>query len=166
MFIAHIPAGYLLTRWIQQRFHTAKYLWLGLFASVFPDLDLLYFYLLDNRQTLHHHYWTHLPLFWLSLWLVFTIVAIAFKRRTILILSTIFFANIILHFVLDTFVGGINWLYPFVDKDVFLFVVPATRDFWVWSFVFHWTFLAEIVIILWAFIVFLNDRRKPAALNA
>ncbi len=166
MFIAHIPAGYLLTRWLRRRLNTTSYLWLGIFASVFPDLDLLYFYFFDNRQTLHHHYWTHLPIFWLSLWLVFTIGALAFKCRKFLAFSTIFFANIILHLVLDTFVGGINWLYPFLDKDVFLFVVPATRDFWVWSFVFHWTFLVEIVIVLWAFAVFLKDRRKPAVLNA
>lgn len=162
MFIAHLPAGYLLTHWLQEKLRMRKFLWIGLAASVFPDSDMLYFYLVDHRQTLHHHYWTHLPLVWLSLWLVFTIGAIVMERRSVLVPSTIFFANIILHFILDTFAGGINWLYPLVDKDVFLFVVPATHTFWIWSFIFHWTFLVEIAITIWAFVVFFRDHKKPA----
>ncbi len=41
MFIAHAPAGYLLHRLWRPR----APLWVALVASVFPDLDLLYFYL-------------------------------------------------------------------------------------------------------------------------
>jgi len=147
MFIGHLPAGFLLTRWLQERLQTTKFLWVGLVASVFPDIDMLYFYLIDDRQTLHHQYWTHLPLVWIALWLLMIMAAKILKNRTVYLVTMIVFANIVLHFILDSIVGGIGWLYPFVDYDVSLFSVPTTHDFWVWSFVFHWTFLFEIAVI-------------------
>ncbi|HCC83227.1 TPA: metal-dependent hydrolase [Candidatus Uhrbacteria bacterium] len=164
MFIAHLPAGYLLTTWLQKKFNSTKFLWLGLLASVFPDVDLIYFYLIDHRQTLHHHYFTHLPLVWLALWLLIALPCIIFKKRTALAITTIIFANIILHFVLDSFVGGIAWLYPFSDYNLFLATVPATHNFWVWSFIFHWTFLVELTIVVWAImLLFRNISRKNSA---
>ena len=55
MFVAHIPAGYLLTRYLSRGHADRKALILtGLVASVLPDTDLLWFYLVDNRQTAHH----------------------------------------------------------------------------------------------------------------
>lgn len=159
MFIAHLPAGYLLTRWLQKKYKTEKFLWVGLVASVLPDIDMLYFYLVDDQQTLHHHYWTHLPLFWLAIWTLFIIVGLVAKKRSLLVVSTIIFANVVLHFVLDTLVGGINWLYPLVDHDLLLVTVPATHTFWVWSFVFHWTFLIELAIIAFAFRTWCSTKR-------
>jgi inner membrane protein len=71
MFIAHLPAGYVLTRRLIDRAPAGdalsrRLLALGLWASVLPNLDLLYFYLIDNRQTLHHLYWPHVPVSWLA----------------------------------------------------------------------------------------------------
>ena len=65
--------------------------------------------------------------------------------------------NLALHFALDSIVGGISWLYPFIDYDLSLFTVPATHDFWVWSFVFHWTFLLEIAVIVAAGILLCKE---------
>ena len=46
--------------------------------------------------------------------------------------------------------AGIAWGWP-VDQQRFLLVeVPAAFDWWVWSFVLHWTFLAELGICAWA----------------
>jgi inner membrane protein len=158
MFIGHLPAGYLLTRWLQRRLKTREFLWVGLLASIFPDLDMLYFYLIDDQKTLHHHYWTHLPLIWIALWILLVILARVLKNRTVFILVMIIFANLVLHFALDSIVGGISWLYPFFEYDLFLFTVPATHDFWVWSFVFHWTFLFEIAVILAAILTAYKHR--------
>ena len=162
MFIAHLPAGYLLTRWLQKKMKTQNFLWVGLVASVFPDIDMLYFYLIDDRQTLHHYYWTHLPVIWIGLWILMIIVAKIFKNRTLFILTMIIFANLVLHFALDSIVGGISWLYPFIDYDLSLFTVPATHDFWVWSFVFHWTFLLEIAIVLAAIVELYRHQRSAS----
>ena len=70
MFIAHLPAGYLLTRFVVVKrgmahipsFQYRTFMALGLIGSLLPDVDMLYFYLIDNRQHLHHGYWTHIPL--------------------------------------------------------------------------------------------------------
>ena len=75
MFIAHLPAGYLWTRFIVMKRGMAdvaspryrSLMALGLIGSLLPDVDMLYFYLIDNRQHLHHGYWTHIPLSWLML---------------------------------------------------------------------------------------------------
>lgn len=159
MFIAHLPAGYLLSRCLQRSLKTSKYLAVGLVASVLPDVDMLYFYLVDNRQTLHHEYWTHLPIFWLSVWIVLSIIAVLAKRREWLIVSTIFFANIFLHLILDTFVGGIAWLYPWSHESFELVTVPATHRFWVWSFVFHWSFVAELLLLTVAVLMMWRDAK-------
>lgn len=151
MFIAHLPGGYLLTKGLQARLRTASYLAVGLIVSIFPDIDLIYFYFVDHRQTLHHEYWTHLPVFWLIMLIVAATIGLVIRNRKYFVITTIFFANIFLHLILDTFVGGIAWLYPFNSKSFALTTVPATQDFWVWSFVFHWSFILELAIVLTAF---------------
>lgn len=160
MFIAHLPAGYLLTKWIQKRIHQTKYLWIGLIASVIPDIDLLYFYLIDHRQTMHHEYWTHLPIFWLVLWAVIAIGNLHFKNRMTSVVSLIFFSNIFLHLILDTFVGEVLWLQPLNSESFALFTVPATHGFWIWSFITHWSFLAELMIIVWAIVIYMKNQKK------
>jgi inner membrane protein len=67
MFVAHIPAGYLLSRYLSRGHPDRKALILtGVVASVLPDTDLLWFYLVDNRQRVHHSYVFHWPLFWVA----------------------------------------------------------------------------------------------------
>lgn len=160
MFIAHLPAGYLLTKGIQHRIHETKYLWIGLIASVLPDIDLLYFYFIDHKQTLHHEYWTHLPFFWLSIWAAIAIGNLRFRNRAVAVCSLIFFSNIFLHLILDTFVGGIAWLYPWNPQSFSLVTVPATHAFWVLSFVTHWSFLVELAIIVWGIVMYVKNRNR------
>jgi len=162
MFIAHLPAGYLLTRFLQRKLKTPKYLWVGLLASVLPDFDLLYFYLVDHRQTLHHEYWIHLPVHWLSISLLAVVLLLFTKNRKYFLISTIFLGNIFLHLLLDTFVAGILWLYPFSRASFHLATVPARYPFWVENFAFHWTFMVEIIIIIWALVEFWKSQMEKA----
>ena len=72
MFLAHMPAGYMASKFLLSQFQldiskTKWLLLLGLLGSIFPDLDMLYFYLIDNRQHGHHSYLTHIPFYWISL---------------------------------------------------------------------------------------------------
>ena len=155
MMIAHIPAGYLLSRRLAPRLagnpaRLRGLMALGLVAAVLPDIDLFYFYLIDNRQTLHHEYWTHVPTFWAAVALV---VAGLFRLARAPIPTAAFaliFANIFLHLVLDTMAGGIAWAYPWDQTSFVAVTVPARFDWWVWNFVLHWSFLAEIAILGWA----------------
>ena len=154
MFIAHLPAGYILTKTLQKKFDTSKYLFLGLLGSVIIDFDILYFYLIDNRQNLHHGYWIHIPFYWMIFAVVTILLFLILRKKDYVIASIIFFSNIFLHLLLDTIVGKIQWLYPLTDKGYYLFDVPAVYDFWVWNFVLHWTFLIEVGIVVWAMYLF------------
>lgn len=152
MFIAHLPSGFLLgalaarsTRWPRYGWHAV------LIGSVFPDLDMFYFYLIDGRQTLHHEYWTHLPFFWLC-------VACVIGWWS---LGRLFLASVFVHLVLDSVTGGILWLWPWSDASHSLITVPPTPHGWIYSFVFHWSFWAELAIVLVAAIV-LHMRRREA----
>lgn len=166
MFFAHIPGGYLLTRQHIKRFrHKLQtesklkyYVMFGLLCSVLPDFDLLYFYTIDNRQHIHHSYWTHIPIFWLAVAAgIYLIGKWIFKKNTGVV-SLILLGNTLLHLVLDSVAGGIFWLYPWSDVYVRLMDIPSRYSWWVFNYIFHWTFLLELCIISTATLVFLRDR--------
>jgi inner membrane protein len=144
---------------------TDRYLLLGLVASILPDVDILYFYLVDHRQTLHHSYWIHIPFYWLMPAAAIFLALWLFKKKDYLMAALIFFGNILLHLVLDTIVGKIEWLYPFADKAYYLFDVPAVHDFWLYNFIFHWTFLFEIGVTVWAIILFIRQHQPYGTLR-
>jgi len=155
MFIAHLPAGYLMARRLVPRLareprRARSLMVLCLVASVLPDIDLVYFYLFDDRRTLHHDYWTHIPAFWL----LATGAAVALFRiaRAPVPWSAVaaLLAGLFLHLALDTVTGGIAWLYPYDIGRYVLVDVPARFDWWVWNFVLHWSFVLEIAILAWA----------------
>ena len=170
MFIGHLPAGYIVTRQMlrgrSRTGATAGWLMaLGLVASVLPDIDLVYFYLVDNRQTLHHHYWPHLPAFWAAVAVPTLAIAALLRHPAALPALLVFHANVFLHLVLDTVVGHVLWLYPFSADSVALFDVPAHHGWWVWNFVLHWTFLFELLLCGGALALFLKSRRSAASVR-
>ncbi|MBB3992621.1 hypothetical protein GGR95_000240 [Sulfitobacter undariae] len=67
----------------------------------------------------------------------------------------------LLHMVLDTFLGKINWTWPWGEFGGPLTVVPASQSHWILSFLLHWTFLTEIVICAAALWLYLRRRRHP-----
>lgn len=162
MFIAHLPAGYLLSRFIA-RGRPAQHgsiLATGIICSVLPDFDLAYFYLVDGRQTPHHDYWTHTPLFWLVVAAVLALTLTMSGRRDQLILVGVGLANVLLHLLMDSIAADIRWLYPFSDLRVNLVHVPALYKPWYLNFLFHWTFVAELLIVLLATVAATLDWRR------
>jgi inner membrane protein len=81
------------------------------------------------------------------------------KRKNSTIAFVIFFGNIFAHLILDTIVGKIEWLYPFSNIAISLFEVPNVYGFWIYNFIFHWTFLLEIAVLFCAGFVLL--RKNP-----
>ncbi|MEK6700599.1 MAG: metal-dependent hydrolase [Nitrospirota bacterium] len=168
MFIAHLPAGYLLTRFVVVKrgmahipsFQYRTFMALGLIGSLLPDVDMLYFYLIDNRQHLHHGYWTHIPLSWLMLSGVTLLIGRLLRKPLVAPAAIVLFSNVFVHLFLDTVAGKIPWLYPVSSHAFVLFDVPARYDWWVWNFVFHWTFLFEVTITGAALFMFLRSRSK------
>lgn len=160
MFIAHLPAGYLVARWLSKdQPHRNALIATGLVASVLPDTDLLWFYLVDQRQTPHHAYVFNWPLFWVACAAGALSVAWFMKWGQVKPFIGITLACLLLDMVLDSVAAEISWLQPFADYEVNLVSVPARFDWWVWSFVFHWTFLLEITTVLAAGITLWRDKR-------
>lgn len=156
MFIGHLPAGYCLTRILQIRFDGGNrqahglYLWIGLICSVLPDLDLVYFYLIDHRQHAHHSYWTHTPFYWICTALVFLAGTIGTKRPVFIRATIIGILNIITHLLLDSIASKIRWLSPISDDGFGLFSVPSRYGWWVWNYLCHWTFTFEVMLVIMA----------------
>ena len=75
-------------------------------------------------------------------------------------MAVVFLASIFVHLALDSMVGAISWLWPWDNRPFSFFEVPATRSHWVWSFMLHWTFLAEVAIWLAAATLFFRGRRR------
>ena len=163
MFIAHLPAGYLLARHLLKKLRTVpvspRAVTLSAMAgAIAPDLDMLYFYFIDNGQTHHHKYFSHWPILWIGLLCVSVLAVAQGKRKGLPFLTLIFSVAGLLHMLLDSVVGDIWWLAPIVDQPYALFTVPARFHPWWLNFVLHWSFLIELLIVAWAVIL----RWQPA----
>jgi inner membrane protein len=152
VFIAHLPAGYLVSHaLLRGRTVTdsarRRLIGVGLLASVLPDFDLLYFYLLSDRQRVHHEYLPHLPLAWVPVFALAALI-LAFSRSAPTWLALwVAAANVLGHLLLDTVAGGIRWLWPFSRSEFVLAHVAARDQHWVLNFVLHWTFALEVLIV-------------------
>lgn len=153
MLTAHLPSGYVLARTWQS---PVPYLLpAALIGAVVPDLDMIWFFLVDDQQIHHHRYWVHIPLFWA----VVAAVTLAVLRKSRWFSTAIvFFCAVFLHLLLDTLSGGIMWAVPFGFDLISFVTVPAHQPHWVLSFLLHWTFLLELVI--WAIAIGLFYRRS------
>lgn len=163
MFAAHTSIGYLTTKTIIHTTKTQSHIktayFAGILGSVFPDIDLFWFYTFGERAVHHHNYITHKPVVWLTISsLILGMLYI--KQSKWLVVAACFLSNVFLHITVDTIVGKIHWLWPFVEGGTTLVYVPTKHDFWVWNFIDHWTFIPEIIIMTIALLVFIRSRLK------
>ena len=163
MFIAHLPAGYICGKNLQQMFAKAGapvkiFMLAAIVGGIAPDLDMFYFYLIDNRQTHHHMYWPHYPSVWLALlaasgaWLYFA------KQTSNAALACIFSISGCIHLLLDTVVGDVFWLAPISFQPFSFFTVPSVYKPWWLNFILHWSFLLELFIVFFAIFIFRRNR--------
>lgn len=165
MFIAHAPSGYLLAQAIIKKcpnigVSTKAILWVGIIGAVFPDIDMLYFYLIDHRQHHHHTYLTHWPISWLVLLVLALLLSRWAASKNLAKLLVIFAVAGFLHLMLDTLVGDVWWFAPWVDQSYRLFTVEALYKPWWLSFFLHWSFGVELLICLIAAYVYLQNRMR------
>lgn len=169
MIIGHLPSGYilskLLVRYTNSRLQNVKiFIFAGVLGGIAPDFDMLYFYLVDNRQHHHHTYWPHLPIIWFCLLGLTAIWYYVVVNKTRALRGLIFSVGGILHLLLDSIVGDIWWLAPIVDQPYALFTVPAIYDPWWLNFILHWSFALEVLVVLWAVLLFWrgkSSQQKP-----
>lgn len=146
MFIAHLPAGYLLWRSCSARLPRSAVL----LGAVVPDLDLLLVY--GAGIAAHHQtFLTHKPLCWVVLLCFAGLIRWRWGGGLGL--------GAMLHLVLDSVVGRVEWGWPLMHAPVTLVEVSARFEWWVLSFLWHWTFAIEVGICLVAIYV---ARKTPA----
>ncbi|MBE2295281.1 MAG: metal-dependent hydrolase [Phycisphaerales bacterium] len=153
MFIAHAPSGYIMAISLINRAKNISVsaiavITVGMFGAIAPDLDILYFYLVDNRQTNHRKYITHWPILWLTTLVISIAWLYLSKNKKSPFLILIFSLGGLLHVILDSLAGGILWFSPFIDKPYALVVIPAAFKPWWLSFILHWTFVVELGICI------------------
>lgn len=158
MFIAHLPAAYLAFKTAAPRLDRIA-LAAGLAGSVFPDIDLLRFYLIDARSVHHHEYLTHRPAVWAVVALV-GLLTLRFRKLRIGGVVSCFAIGALIHMALDSITGSIAWGWPVSAASHPLVTVPRTHDNWILSFLTHWTFRVELGIVLLAGIVAFAAHRK------
>ncbi len=156
MLTAHLPSGYILAQVPRRTF--AGLLPAPLIGAVFPDLDMIWFYLVDDRAFHHHRYWVHVPAFWAGGAVTVLPIIGLFARRWLKVVL-VFLAAIFLHLVLDSIGGGVMWFAPLDDRLLSLTVVPTTQSHWILSFLLHWTILLEVAIWGLALALWLRRRR-------
>lgn len=156
MLIAHLPAGYILGKATHSK---RAVLGVILAASILPDLDMLWFHLVDGGRVHHHRYWPHVPGFWVIVAAI-AMPLIARLKRQWMVPAGLAFGAIALHLMLDTLVGGIMWLWPFNDVLIRAATVSPTHSHWILSFMFHWSFALEILVCLAALFLFLFRQRR------
>ena len=168
MFIGHLPVGYLISKCLARRLRATgveerRLVAAGLLGAVVPDVDLLYFYLIDERQHHHHLYFPHLPVVWLALTGVSAAWVFAPRSRAIALLVFIFSLNGLAHMLLDSVAADIWWFGPWVDMPLSLVTVPVRFEPWWLNFLLHWTFLLEVLVLLLAVYVWHRTRQTERA---
>jgi inner membrane protein len=155
MIIGHLPAGFITAQLLFPYFKNAsvchkKFAFWAMLGAITPDLDMLYFHLIDHRQHHHHRYFSHFPVVWLLLLLASILWFRLASHRKHATLAVIFSLSGFIHLFLDTLVGDIWWFAPFIDKPFALATVPAIYKPWWLNFLLHWSFGIEILVVCWA----------------
>lgn len=157
MFIGHLPGAYLVFRTTTPGLDKAAFA-AAMIGSIAPDIDLLWFYFVDNRSHHHHEYLTHRPLLWLGILTLGLLLRLRFPRAGLI--TAAFGAGGLVHMTLDSIVGEVAWAWPISEFTHPLVVVQATHSHWILSFLSHWTFKIEIAVTLLAAYVWWTSRRK------
>lgn len=167
MIIGHGPSGYIaahyLARWWSSAAVSRRWLlWAGIVGALAPDLDMIYFHWVDHRQHHHHTYVSHFPLLWFGL-LILTVVWLRQQRVSqAATMAFVFAVGGCIHVLLDSIVGDIWWLAPFVDRSFSLFTVPALYQPWWLNFIWHWSFGLELLLWGWALCIWRQSRSQAA----
>ena len=136
----------------------------GLLGSALPDFDMLYFYLDPAHPHTHHAYWTHTPWFWLGALLALLLIAWYLRRRDLFAIVLVGGVNILLHVILDTPTGFIEWFAPWSHAPIGYVTIPQRYRLWPLNFFLHWTFALEIVVIVVALLHYHRRAgRRPVA---
>lgn len=168
MIIGHLPAGYLLGRMgsrLRVVDHASRRDLVAacMMGAIFPDVDMIWFHLVDHGRIHHHLYWTHLPAFWLLVAAAIALAGTASPRLRARAAFWFFLLGVLSHLVLDSLIGDIYWALPFAHEPFSLFQVQARHSPWYLNFILHWVFALECALLLIAGTVAAGDFRRHRA---
>lgn len=151
MIVGHLPAGYLAACGLEKA-GASRLAFAGLLlGSILPDIDLFWFFLIDSSYH-HHTLIMHRPILWMTV----LIAGLAVRRPFLSGLG----AGGLLHMILDSFAGAIAWLWPLTEASHPMIIVQPTHSHWLLSFMAHWFFLVELMILVLAVALFLYRRGR------
>lgn len=122
MIFAHGPLGFTLA-WLTKplwktsptkRFAFWMYV-VGFIGGAAPDLDLLYYYLID-ASTSHREMITHTPFLYIVTYLIIGTVLLSLKKKKAFLGFSIFIAGTISHLLTDGIVSQIRYFYPLSNE--------------------------------------------------
>jgi inner membrane protein len=162
MIFGHLPAGYITSKLLFKRFEKhnlvyKEFMFWGMLGAIAPDADLLYYYTIDDYHHPHHTYLTHLPFFWVTLFLISLLwLHLRDNHSQNQAFAVIFTLSGCIHMVLDTFTGNVFWLAPVFSTPFSFVSTDLEYNSWELNYFTHWTFVLELCIVWWA--VFLRFR--------
>lgn len=167
MIVGHLPAGYFLTRYLikRQKLTLNKFwLGLGLIAAIFPDFDYAYWILSNDQSESHRGYITTYPIIYLGIFLIFLLIYLIKKNIWLKNFIIIVFANIFLHFLLDTPFFGVKWFYPLCNQYLGFYDIGGYANgggIQVQNYFTNWYWYLEIALWLVALIaIIISSKRK------
>lgn len=166
MIIGHLPAGYFLTRYLikRQKLPLTKFwLGLGLIAAVLPDFDYAYWILSNDQSESHRGYITTYPIIYFGIFLIFVLIYLIKKNVWLKNFIIIVFANIFLHFLLDTPFYGVKWLLPFYRQEIGVYDVGSYTNgsgIHINNYFAHWYWFLEIALWIAAVISIIRSNKK------
>ncbi|MBU1178426.1 metal-dependent hydrolase [Patescibacteria group bacterium] len=156
MIFSHLPAGFIaayITRKIWRKNlsqHQVNWLYVvGGLAGILPDVDTLYYYLIDSHLS-HRELITHTPILYVVICTLLYLLGCLFRRRIWQSLSVVIFAGAFSHLLLDSLNSGIGWLHPTTNLIFGLLSISVLADGWYGQYLLVITLLIELAIFLLA----------------
>jgi len=132
---SHLASGYILGQFVKKPLWTIfPFMPVLLIASILPDVDGLI-----SETVAGHHSILHTPICWIVIFGLMVFVGRIIQNEKIKPISLGIFLGTQLHLITDWITArtvGIKWLYPFSDKDYFLYQIqPEQGQVPVWAMV-------------------------------
>jgi len=149
---SHLASGYILGKFVKRSLWTiSPFMPVLIIASILPDLDGV-----SSETVAGHHSILHTPICWIVIFGLMGFVGRITQNEKIKPISLGIFIGTQLHLFLDWFTArtvGIKWLYPFSDKDYFLYKIqPEQGEGPVWEMIQnpYFSFYMENSFLFWS----------------
>lgn len=172
MIFSHAPGSFIAAfltkrcwaRSLPKKQITILYI-VSMIAAVLPDVDVIYYYLV-NATIRHRQHITHSLFLYLLIWLIF--YAFGFFKKSQILKSTgfVLFIGGLSHLILDSVTTGVPWFYPLSQRTWGLLSLSWFNFDFVYEHLFLFTLSTEVLVFLIACnILFFSKSSKKIAFS-